>query len=307
MLKNSTILLALLLSINLYSQNYYDSGKNDLTYGLQYDSVNSRLFFHSHQSFGIYDTTVVRTRIELDSIFSVNSLRTFHPIPYGFGENGRIKPLDGVSDGFINMYYDHTKSYQGYFAEKYEIVRYDDSSITHQIPLGPSTPVFSMSILMEKRIEDTLHFMLGWQDTKNYESKTIYAKYSLQQNTMITDTLSRLKYIFNGINDSLPVFFGGREAIKLPNKDWIIQGVLEDTANGTLYYNFFQVSPDFKSIKKRWPRNYGLGSSYQMYRKGNTIYFVNSSYRNYQGQPRQDYSIEIFDYTTTTLPDRYFF
>lgn len=147
MLKNSTILLALLLSINLYSQNYYDSGKNDWSYGLQYDSVNQNFFFHSFRSFGGNDTTVVRERIELDSSLSIQSARTIRPSTYNLKNTGSLEPLDGVSNGFFNTLIDQNKV----LTKKIDLIRYNDSNITHQIPLGPDSAVYDPLIFNSKK------------------------------------------------------------------------------------------------------------------------------------------------------------
>lgn len=306
MLKNSTILLALLLSINLYSQNYYDSGKNDWSFGLQYDSINKNFFFHSFRSFGGNDTAVVRERIELDSSLSIQSARTIKPSTYNLQNTGSLEPLDGVSNGFFNTLIDQNKV----LTKKIDLIRYNDSNITHQIPLGPDSAVYDPLILIQKRVNDTLHIIFGWRDiidSVNSIPRKRYIKHSISTGSTNSTTIPYSTTTTRYIKDSLPFYIGSKEALKLPNNDWITLGVLEDTLNSSLYFYAFQLSPDFKTVKNSWPVNYGLGSEKKLYRKGNQIYLFNSSYRIYNGQPRQDYSIETFDYTTDTLVDRYFF
>lgn len=298
--------LTIVLQHNLKAQQYYDSGQQDRSIGLQYDSVAKNFFFHTFQTTGLYDLNVVKQRVNLDSNLSYNNVVGF-TAPLNLQSNGRILAIEAVPDAFINETIDFSTVLNSRLPRKLELVKYKNDSLIQKTTLGLDTLGYDGQVALQHRSGDTAYFLITWLDStsQGIVTKTAYERYCLSTGIKSSSILPEIKTITRYISDSVTVGYG-KAALKLPNNDWlIIAGLYNETAQ-TLSQYVLQTSHDLLTIKNSWPINYSTAVT-KIFRENKQIYILSSSENYLSGQGKVDYKIETFDYTQDTLVDGYFY
>lgn len=224
--------------------------------------------------------------------------------------NYYIENVDQLDHFFVNCNVDRSKVQAFSYATSFDLVEYSDSTLIKRISLvDAANDTFYGGEVLNKKIDDTIHFFTSGFQTPNTEfSNNYHSKYYPTNNTLICKKLPTTFIKTRFSNDSLRLLSFHSDVHQLPNRDLLILGNLYDSIKNSVSCYVLQTNSTLTTIKYSWPVDIPRGTK-QIARDGQNIYIVSSSlrYRGVDKIPNTDFSLEVFNYLTDTLPTKYFY